>query len=111
MQDERRSSPRYAFDAAAEAAIEGMKERVPARVTEIGLDGCYLQMGNPPALGSQVFVKIFAAGSFFEANARVVYSRANSGMGIQFRELKPYFVGVLKKWLLEAMVSKQKPRD
>jgi hypothetical protein len=111
MHEERRVSPRYAFDATAETAMEGAEARVPARVTEIGLNGCYMQMGNPPELGSQVFVKIFAEGSFFEANARVVYSRPNSGMGVQFRELKPYFVGVLKKWLLEAMIAKQRPRD
>jgi hypothetical protein len=111
MHEERRSSPRYAFDATAETAVEGVEGRVPARVTEIGLNGCHMQMGNPPALGSQVFVRIFAQDSFFEANARVIYSRANSGMGVQFRELKPYFVGVLKKWLLEAMISKQGPRD
>ena len=92
-------------------AIEGAETRVPARVTEIGLNGCHMQMGNPAPMGSQVFVKIFAEGSFFEANAKVIYSRPNSGMGVQFLELKPYFVGVLKKWLLEAMLSKQKPRD
>jgi hypothetical protein len=32
-------------------------------------------------------------------------------MGVAFRDLKPYFVEVLRKWLLAAMTTKQKPRD
>jgi hypothetical protein len=32
-------------------------------------------------------------------------------MGVAFRDLKPYFVEVLKKWLLAAMHAKQKPRE
>jgi hypothetical protein len=32
-------------------------------------------------------------------------------MGVSFRDMKPYFVDVLRKWLLEAMISKNKPRD
>jgi hypothetical protein len=94
----------------AEVSREKTDARLPARVTEIGPNGCYLQMGAPFEVGTSIFVRIFVEGSFFETHATVVYSQPNTGMGVAFRELKPYFVEVLRKWLLDAMLAKQKPR-
>ena len=110
MQTERRRALRYPFDASAEVSREKTDERLPARVTEVGPNGCYLQMGAPFEVGTSIFVRIFVEGSFFETHATVVYSQPNTGMGVAFRELKPYFVEVLRKWLLDAMLAKQKPR-
>lgn len=110
MEPERRLSLRFRFDAPAEVSWENSASKITARVTEIGPSGCYLQMASPADTGSSVFIKIFAEGSFFEAHATVVYSQPNMGMGVAFRDLKPYFVGELKKWLLAAMHAKQKPR-
>jgi hypothetical protein len=109
MRPDRRSTLRFKFDATAEVSWENSAPQIPARVTEIGPNGCYLQMVGPAELGSSVFIKIFTEGSFFEAHATVVYSQPNSGMGVAFRDLKPYFVGELKKWLLAAMQKKQPP--
>ena len=111
MQTERRRALRFPFDASAEVSREKTDARLPARVTEIGPNGCYLQMGDPFETGTSLFVKIFVEGSFFETHATVVYSQPNAGMGVAFRDLKPYFVEVLRRWLLAAMTAKQKPRD
>jgi hypothetical protein len=111
MQSERRRTLRFPFDATAEVSWENSAAQIPARVTEISPNGCYLQMVGPADTGNSVFVKIFAEGSFFEAHATVVYSQPNAGMGVAFRDLKPYFSGELKKWLLSAMQAKQKPRS
>jgi hypothetical protein len=111
MQPERRRNLRFPFDAQAEVSRERTDARLPARVTEIGPGGCYLQMGQPLEVGTSLFVRIFVEDSFFETHAMVVYSQTNAGMGVAFRELKPYFVEVLKKWLLQAMLATQKPRD
>jgi len=108
---ERRRGLRFPFSAEAEVSLEGSEKKMPARVTEIGAHGCFLQMGNPFDTGSAIFVKFFADAKFFETKANVVYSQANLGMGVSFRDMKPYFVDVLRKWLLEAMISKNKPRD
>jgi hypothetical protein len=110
MQTERRRALRFPFDASAEVSREKTDARLPARVTEVGPNGCYLQMGAPFEVGTSIFVRIFVEGSFFETHATVVYSQPNTGMGVAFRELKPYFVEVLRKWLLDAMLAKQKPR-
>jgi len=110
MQPDRRRTLRFPFEAVAEVSREKTDARLPTRVTEIGPNGCYLQMGAPFEVGTSIFVRIFVEGSFFETHATVVYSQPNTGMGVAFRELKPYFVEVLRKWLLDAMLAKQKPR-
>ncbi len=111
LQTERRRGLRFPFSAEAEVSLDGSDQKMPARVTEIGANGCFLQMGKPFDVGSALFVKFFAEAKFFETKATVVYSQANLGMGISFRDMKPYFADVLRKWLLEAMISKNKPRD
>jgi hypothetical protein len=108
---ERRRGLRFPFDAQAEVSLEGSEQKIPARVTEIGPQGCFLQMGKPFDAGSPIFVKFFAEMKFFETKASVAYSQPNSGMGVSFREMKPYFSDVLRKWLLEAMISKNRPHD
>jgi PilZ domain len=108
---DRRRGLRFPFTAEAEVSLEGSDQKLPARVTEIGPQGCYLQMGKPFDTGSAIFVKFFADAKFFETKASVAYSQANRGMGVSFRDMKPYFVDVLRKWLLEAMIAKNKPRD
>jgi hypothetical protein len=111
MQQDRRRTLRFPFEASAEVSEENSEARTPARVTEISLNGCFLQTAAPLPNGTSLFVKVFVEGSFFETQATVVYSQPNVGMGIAFRELKPYFAAVLKKWLLAAMLAKPKPES
>jgi hypothetical protein len=111
MEQERRSTLRFAFDASADVIREDSNARIVARVSEIGMNGCLLKTADPFPDGTSVVVKIFTEGRFFEARATVVYSQPKIGMGLAFREVKPHFVSVLKKWLLEAMLEKQKPQE
>jgi hypothetical protein len=111
MEQERRSTLRYPFDASADVIEEKSGARIVARVSEIGLNGCLLKTADPFPDGTSIVVKIFTEGRFFEAHATVVYSQPKVSMGIAFRDVKPYFVGVLKKWLLTAMLATQKAQD
>jgi PilZ domain len=109
MQQERRRSLRFRFETTAEVFRENVQDSLPTRVTEISPNGCYLQMGSPPDVGATILMKVFTEGSFFEARASVVYSQPNMGMGVEFRDMKPYFGDVLKRWLLTAMHAKHNP--
>jgi hypothetical protein len=109
VDEDRRRTLRFPFDASADLAEENSNTRMVARVSEISLNGCFLQTANPLAKGTAIVVKIFTEGRFFEARALVAYSQAKVGMGIVFQEVKPYFASVLKKWLLTAMAGKPKP--
>jgi len=100
---DRRRTPRYPFVASAEIVEKISGTRMFARMTDISLYGCYLDMSNPLPSGSHVFVKIFTGTDFFEAHATVVYSQPNLGVGLAFRNVEQHFFPTLKKWLQVAM--------
>lgn len=77
------------------------------RVSELSLYGCYLDMMNPFPTGTAVLVKIHTQSDSFESRATVVYALPHQGMGVTFQEVRPQFLTILQKWLLEAMHQKQ----
>ena len=101
--DDRRRTPRYPFVANAEVSETASQTRIFARTSEIGMNGCYLDLINPLPVGTEVLVKIFTETDFFESVATVVYSQPNLGMGLMFRDVSRHFLPSLQKWLLEAM--------
>lgn len=101
--NERRRTPRFPFIADVEILHTSSGARMFARTTDISLYGCFLDMGQPLPNGSQIVIKIFTGGDFLEAQATVVYSQPNLGVGVAFREVKPHFLPTLKKWLQKAM--------
>jgi hypothetical protein len=111
MSEERRRTLRYPFHAPAEVSDEKTGSQLSVHLEEISLHGCYLQTQAPFPAGSMLLVKVFAEGSFFESRASVLYAQPAVGMGVAFHDLKPYYVAVLKKWLLSAMLAKHKPEN
>jgi PilZ domain len=105
VDQERRRTPRYPFIATAEVIDAGKHTGVSARVTELSLHGCFIEMPNPLAKGAVLTTKIFSDGKFFEAPGTVVYSVPN-GFGVSFHEVRPQFLTVLKQWLLAAAIAK-----
>jgi PilZ domain len=99
---EQRKAARFPFVASAEVSETASSTRVNARVTEISLHGCYLDMINPLPVGTTVFVKMAAQGELFEASATIVYSHSHLGVGLAFGEVSPQFLATLQKWLVEA---------
>jgi hypothetical protein len=106
VEQERRRTPRYPFIATAEVLAEPSGSSTAARVTELSLYGCYLEMSSPLEQGTKATIKIYAEGKFFEAHATVVYSQPNQGMGVSFQSVYPHYVNILKMWLLEAAHAK-----
>jgi hypothetical protein len=110
VEQERRRTPRYPFIATAEVFGESMQSRVSARVTELSLHGCYIEMSNPLPKGAAFSVKIYSEGKFFESFGTVVYSLQN-GIGVTFQNVHPQFLRVLKQWLLVAAMAKYGPKS
>ena len=100
MEQERRT-PRFAFSASAEI-IRGASVELTS-VTDLSLYGCYLASPTQFPRGTLVTVKIFADGEFFEAPATVLYSGRSFGIGLGFRDVRPAFLAVLRKWLRQAL--------
>jgi PilZ domain len=102
--DKVRRGFRCLFDATAEVAPEDSPSAtLVARATELSLNGCYIESPAPFAVETLVLVKIFHADEYFEAQGTVLYVKAASGMGVAFRDIKPYCQSTLKEWILTAL--------
>jgi hypothetical protein len=107
MEQDRRRNPRYPFVGSIEMREGTSEDKRTARVKELSINGCYVDMQSPYPMGASLAIKLFTETEFFEAHASVVYSQPDQGMGLMFRETKPYYLMVLRKWLLNAMMGKK----
>jgi hypothetical protein len=103
---ERRRSPRYPFAATAEIFDEKENARTSSHVSDLSLQGCYVEVMNPFPQGTNVFVEIYTETEFFEVHATVAYLKPKAGMGLTFSEIQPCFTTVLNKWLGKASTRK-----
>jgi PilZ domain-containing protein len=101
-----RRVPRYSFVAPA-AVLPEKGAPVGGNIKELSLYGCYMDAASTLAPRTKVLVKIFMPGEYFEANATVAYANPALGLGLVFRDVKPAFRSVLRKWLLMAMQLSQ----
>ena len=99
MEQERRRTPRFSFIAHAELREDASQVRVVSRVSELSLNGCYLDMMNPFPAGTMVTLRITAGEETFEAHAKIVYSTPNMGAGAAFLAVDPKHQSLLKRWL------------
>ena len=88
MNMERRRSRREIFF--TEVSIEGKSPNEQSRVTDIGLEGVFVDTLNPLPVGTVLRLS-FGLGSekFVTTQGIAVHSMPSIGMGIQFTELKP----------------------
>ena len=111
MEQDRRRNPRYPFSGSIEMREGTSADKRTARVKELSLNGCYVDTESPYPMGALLSIKLYTATEFFEAQASVIYSQPDRGMGLMFRETKPYYLMVLRKWLLGAMMAKKGPQS
>lgn len=100
FQNQRRS-PRCSFVVTAEVTDESSRTLI-ARLQNLNLYGCYIELSNPLAEQSSVTIKVAAGKTVFQARGRVIYSDANSGSGVEFQAVDRDSQAVLEAWLLEA---------
>ena len=89
MEPERRAAPRYAFIAHAELADEDRTTRLKARVSDLSLTGCYLDMLNPLPVGPRIVLSITDAVGSFDAKGKIVYAVPTLGVGVAFVDVTP----------------------
>jgi len=99
MEQERRRTPRFSFIAHAELREDASQVRVVSRVSELSLNGCYLDMMNPFPAGTMVTLRITAGEETFEAHAKIIYSTPNMGAGAALLDVDPKHQSLLKRWL------------
>jgi hypothetical protein len=99
---DRRAHPRYEFTAAVEVIATESGARIKTRVRDLSQEGCYVDTDKPLPLGTVTDVHITKGAQLFEARGRVVYSRADKGMGLIFTAIEPEQRGTLGTWLAES---------
>ena len=108
LRKEQRRTPRYTFIASAELIEEKTDVRIATRVSELSLNGCYLDMMNPFPQDTFVLVKIFAGDESFQAKSKIIYVQPNLGAGVVFLEIQPQPLALLQQWLDQAQKDGQK---
>ncbi len=107
MEQDRRRTPRYPFNASIEMREGSSEDKRTAQVTGLSLNGCFVSTESPYPEGASLAVKVFTATEFYEGLATVIYNQESQGMGLMFTETRPYYLMVLRKWLLSAMMVKK----
>jgi PilZ domain len=101
----RRSVRRCPFVASAEVTELSSGTKLSARISELGIGGCYVETLNPFPEGESVQLRILRDEGVFETKAKVVYCHSNCGMGLAFREMVPKQRLVLEDWLAEMVTQ------
>ena len=86
---ERRRFPRQACRLEALVADEGTATRLPAKVTDLSLGGCYVEMLSPLPSGSLVELTLDPGGTLIRVRGKVRVSQMGMGMGVAFTGLSP----------------------
>jgi len=77
-----RSARRCPLVASAEVTDLHSGTRLSARISELGVGGCYVDALTPFPEGTLVKLRIIRDQGAFESNGRVVYTHPNFGMGV-----------------------------
>jgi hypothetical protein len=99
VDSDRRSAPRYAYIAHAELTDEGRSTRLKARVSDLSLTGCYLDMIHPLPVGTNIVLRITDDSGSFEARGKVVYAVPTLGVGVTFVEPSPDLLARIERSL------------
>lgn len=110
MENERRRLPRYSFAATAEITADNPSAFAAAKVSELSLRGCRLDIEGPFPLNVPITVKISASGELFESKGKIIYLQPGIGAGVTFLAIEPQSRVVLRRWL-DAAGKNTQPRS
>jgi hypothetical protein len=101
-----RSVRRCPLVASAEVTDLRSGTRLSARISELGVGGCYVDALTPFPEGTLVKLRIVRDQGTFESSGKVVYTHANFGMGVAFTNVTADQRSILEAWIAE-IVSKR----
>jgi PilZ domain len=79
--------------------------RLLARISELGLGGCYVDSLNPFPTGTLVQLRVLRDQGVFETTAKVVYCDTRFGMGLAFTGITPSQRSTLEAWLTDLVIQ------
>ena len=103
-----RSVLRCPLVASAEVTDLHSGTRLSARISELGVGGCYVDALTPFSGGTMVKLRILRDQGVFESNGSVVYTHANFGMGVAFTDVTADQRSILEAWIAEIVSQPQR---
>ncbi|MGA8233944.1 MAG: PilZ domain-containing protein [Candidatus Acidiferrales bacterium] len=97
--EDRRVYPRYDFFAQCELTVKSSGARYEARVTQIAMGCCFVDLPVGLAQGTDVNLRITKEGRTFEAEGRATYSYPSMGNGIAFVSMTLENQQTLERWI------------
>jgi hypothetical protein len=97
--EKKRAVRRCQLVASTEVMERDSQTQLSARVSEIGLGGCYVDTLSPFPDGTLVHIRIIRDGGAFECEAKVVYVHDSFGMGIAFTNIAVDQRRLLENWI------------
>jgi hypothetical protein len=97
----RRSVLRCLLVASAEVTELRSGTVLSARISELGVGGCYVDALNPFPEGTPVGLRILRDQGVFETMAKVVYCDSRFGMGLAFTEMTSDQRSLLETWIAD----------
>jgi hypothetical protein len=97
--DDRRVHPRYDFFAQCELTNKSSGARYEARVTQIAMGCCFVDLPLVLPQGTEVHLRIIKEGRSFEAVGRATYSYPSMGNGIAFVSMTLEHQETLERWI------------
>ena len=101
MAHERRRAPRCPLIASAEVIELQTNTRLKARISDLSLVGCYLDMTNTFPAGTEIRLNIGHDDATFTALGVIIHCQPKMGMGIRFTDVQLDQHQILDKWLAE----------
>jgi hypothetical protein len=98
---DRRKSPRYPIIAEAKVTDVKTETTFKSRVSELSVDGCYLDFLNPLPEGCSLHLRIMKDTGVCETHALVVYNHPGMGLGIRFVNTPEDQKKILERWIDE----------
>jgi PilZ domain len=99
MAHDRRRALRCPLIASAEVIELQTNTHRKARILDLSLVGCYVDMTNPLPVGVEVSLHITHSDVRFAALGVIAYCRPNTGMGVRFTDVQLDQHEILEKWL------------
>jgi thiamine phosphate synthase YjbQ (UPF0047 family) len=106
-EQERRAAFRHALVVTAEAEELPRGIKLPARISDLSVHGCYLDTLNPFVPGTRLRIRLMKDNETFHSLAVVVYSHNGMGMGVAFTDVDPGARETIQKWLTKLVADKQ----
>jgi hypothetical protein len=97
--EDRRSELRYKFGAGVELTDIVSGQRRDGFVSDLSLQGCYVDLSLCFPLGTEVKMRITKNEKSVQGTARVVFAQAGDGMGLLFTSIAASDAAIVRAWV------------